>query len=247
MKNEDPLQFVVGAEAVPVPAAYLGNGQDLVRTHHALVRKLAWQVHGRAARSSDFEDLVQVGMMALIEASRTYQDQGHSFATYATIRIRGAMVDHIRRETPIGRAGVTASRRLSAARQRLEQMLHRAPVTSELAAELDMTATDYLAFEQLGSRLPPASLDEESSPAFQLVDEAASTADTDVETAELVTLLTQAVGALNAREQLVLQLFFHEELNLAEIGEVLGVSAARVCQLKGGALKKLHGMMDTVA
>lgn len=242
MKHETAEQYR-HAEA-GLRSAYGTCAEDLVRTHRALVRKLAWLVHGRAVRSAELDDLIQVGMIALIEASRTYQDQGHSFATYATIRVRGAMVDHARRETPVGRAAVSAARRLGLARQRLEQMLHRAPATSEIAEELGMTAHDFLAFEQLGSRTSPSSLDDADGLAAQLVDTDQLGADASLEKADLVVLLKQSLAALNTREQLVLQLFFYEELNLAEIGAVLGVSSARVCQIKSAALTKLSAQMD---
>lgn len=245
MKHEFAEQFRTAETGVR--SGYCASAEDLVRTHQALVRKQAWLVHGRAARSAELDDLVQVGMIALIEASRTYQDQGHSFATYATIRVRGAMVDHVRRETPVGRAAVSASRRLGLARRRLEQMLHRAPMTGEIAEELGMTAQDFLAFEQLGSRSSPTSLDEPDGPVAHLVDADQPGADDSLEAADLVALLTQSVAMLNPREQLVLQLFFHEELNLAEIGSVLGVSAARVCQIKAGALAKLSAQMNAAA
>jgi RNA polymerase sigma factor FliA len=107
MKHETAEQYRTAETGVR--SGYSTSAEDLVRTHQALVRKQAWLVHGRAARSAELDDLVQVGMIALIEASRTYQDQGHSFATYATIRVRGAMVDHVRRETPVGRAAVPAA------------------------------------------------------------------------------------------------------------------------------------------
>ena len=247
MKIETAEHFRTSSAATGAVSGYAVAVPDVVRTHQALVRKLAWLVHGRAARSAELDDLVQVGMMALIEASRTYQDQGHSFGTYATIRIRGAMVDYVRRETPVGRAAVSATRRLGLARQRLEQMLHRAPVASEMADELGMTAQDFLAFEQLGSRTSPTSLDEPDGPAAHIADESQPGADAATEAGELIHLLTQSVAALDPREQMILQLFFHEELNLAEIGAVLGVSAARVCQIKAAALGKLSAHMNAAA
>ncbi|MBA4747738.1 MAG: FliA/WhiG family RNA polymerase sigma factor [Sphingopyxis sp.] len=244
MKNETMDQFSSAPVANGRPVGYATAPSDLVRTHQALVRKLAWLVYGRAARSIELDDLVQVGMMALIEASRTYQDQGHSFATYATIRVRGAMVDHVRREAPLGRAAVSAARQLGQARQRLEQNLHRAPVTSEIAAELGMDPSDFLAFEQLGSRAAPVSLDEPDGPAAFLADIGQIGADDATERSDLVARLSKFLATLNPREQLVLQLFFHEELNLAEIGAVLEISAARVCQIKAAALTKLSTRMQ---
>lgn len=247
MKIETAEHFRTASVAPGAPYANATSAADVVRTNQALVRKLAWQVHGRAARSAELDDLVQVGMVALIEASRTYQDQGHSFGTYATIRIRGAMVDYVRRGSPVGRAAVSAARRLGLARQRLEQMLHRAPAASEIADDLGMTAQDFLAFEQLGSRTSPTSLDEPDGPAAHLADESLPGADATSETGELISLLTRSIATLDPREQMVLQLFFHEELNLAEIGAVLGVSAARVCQIKAAALGKLSAHMHAAA
>ncbi len=243
MKNESAEQFQAASTRIGGPPAYATAATDLVRAHQALVRKLAWQVYGRAARSSELDDLVQVGMMALIEASRTYQDQGYSFATYATIRVRGAMLDHARREATVGRAAVSAARQLGQVRRRLEQRLHRAPMTSEIADELGMEPQEFLVFEQLGSRTSPVSLEEPEGPAAFLADIDQISADEAMEKSDLVAHLTQSLATLNQREQLVLQLFFHEELNLAEIGAVLDISAARVCQIKAAALAKLSAHM----
>jgi len=81
-------------EARPAPEA-------LVRAHMPLVRKIAWHVHARVATAIDVEDLAQIGMVALVESANSFEDRGHAFATYATLRIRGAMIDHLRRHASL--------------------------------------------------------------------------------------------------------------------------------------------------
>jgi len=71
--------------------------ETLVRAHMPLVRKIAWHVHVRVSSAIDIEDLVQIGMVALVEAANSYEDRGHAFSTYASMRIRGNMIDHLRR------------------------------------------------------------------------------------------------------------------------------------------------------
>src|SRR6201996_7154265 len=79
---------------------------SLVSAHMPLVRKIAWHVHGRVSNAIDIEDLVQIGMVALVEAANGYEDRGHAFSTYAQMRIRGAMIDHLRRHATICRSGM---------------------------------------------------------------------------------------------------------------------------------------------
>ena len=105
-------------QAKPTPEA-------LVRSHMQLVRKIAWHVHGRVASAIDVEDLVQIGMVALVEAANGFEDRGHAFATYATLRFRGAMIDHLRRHATICRSAMAKRRELGTVRERLENRLGR--------------------------------------------------------------------------------------------------------------------------
>ena len=95
-----------------IPAARQSRRQaasppdELVRAHMQLVRKIAWHVHGRVASAIDVEDLAQIGMVALVEAANSFEDRGHAFATYATLRIRGAMIDHLRKHATLCRAAM---------------------------------------------------------------------------------------------------------------------------------------------
>src|SRR6201999_4581929 len=114
--------------------------ETLVRSHMPLVRKIAWHVHARVASAIDIEDLAQIGMVALVESANSFEDRGHAFATYATLRIRGAMIDHLRRHALLCRSAMARRRDLAAVRQRLEGRLGRAALEDEMAAEMNMDA-----------------------------------------------------------------------------------------------------------
>ena len=101
------------------PATYGRNParpdpQAMIRQHMALVRKIAWHVHGRVASAIDIEDLVQIGMVALVEAANAYEDRGYAFGTYASMRIRGAMIDKLRAQASICRSAMGRRRELAA-------------------------------------------------------------------------------------------------------------------------------------
>src|SRR5436305_201422 len=112
--------------------------ETLVRAHMALVRKIAWHVHARVATAIDVEDLAQIGMVALVEAANCFEDRGHAFATYATLRIRGAMIDHLRRHASLCRAAMARRRRLAAVREPLENRLGRAAGDAESARAIGL-------------------------------------------------------------------------------------------------------------
>src|SRR5947199_3268135 len=117
--------------------------ETLVRAHMALVRKIAWHVHARVATAIDVEDLAQIGMVALVEAANCFEDRGHAFATYASVRIRGAMIDHLRRQATICRSAMTRRREFASVRQRLEGRFGREASEAEMAAELGLDPADY--------------------------------------------------------------------------------------------------------
>ena len=127
----------------------------LVRAHMPLVRRIAWHVHARVASAIEIEDLVQIGMVALIEAANGYEDRGHAFATYAQMRVRGAMIDRLRASAGLCRSALQKRRQLAATRARLEQGLGRHAGDAEMAAALGLDAAGYRAFVELGDRDQP--------------------------------------------------------------------------------------------
>jgi RNA polymerase sigma factor FliA len=237
----------VGAQKRAARSDYhsIGYSQgDLVRQHGEMVRRIAWHVYSRMSSSIEVEDLIQTGLMALIEAAAGYEDRGFAFATYASTRVRGAMIDQLRKEARMTRSALAGRRKLSATRARLEQHHMRPPTAVEMADGMEMDLAAY--HDLLVSAVPveAGSIDDHYSdhdPWFADPDERA---DTLMEQDEMRGLLARAINELPEREAMILQLFFVEELNLDEIGQVLGVGAARICQIKKAALQKLRKRME---
>ena len=242
MRTEPAEQFAAASPRAP-QRGYGESAKALVDEYAPLVRKIAWQVHSRVSRTSDLEDLIQVGLMALIEASRTYEERGFAFTTYATTRIRGAMIDQQRREADVGRSAMIAARQLNHARGSLEQTLMRAPTAAEMAEALDLSAEDYFAMEKNATHGRSISLEDlMEDGSFLFADDRIGAGEA-FEQEDLMEALRRCVGQLSEREQMVLQLYFFEELNLQEIGLTLDVSAARVCQIKRDAMVRIDRMM----
>ncbi len=217
--------------------------QQLIEDHIPLVRKIAWHVSGRSPAGIEVEDLIQIGMIALIEAARRYEDQGHQFSTYAGTRIRGAMIDYLRANSNMCRSALDFRKQLRRAQDKLMKRSGRNPSESELATEMGLEPAEFLARFDQAADVQMESMDEvysEHSIWFASQDEGA---DTVLEREQLAKLVQHGIGALSEREQLVLQLFFIEELNLEEIGAVLNVTAARICQIKKAALDSMRGKL----
>ena len=232
-----------------IGAAYGGDVADRVRRFLPMVRRLAWHVHGSGRPGIELEDLVQAGLVALTECAQRHSGPSEDgFAAYAKMRVRGAMVDLIRRSIPLSRGATERRRQLREQEDALRGRLGREPTPAELAAAHDMTETELADLRSSSEPLRFENIDEtysDSDLAFadQRPDVLSQLAD-----AELREQVAEAITALPERLQLVIQLYFVEELNLSEIAEVLGVSIPRVHQLKAQALenlrKALAGMAD---
>src|SRR5438132_14374847 len=107
--------------------------EALIRSHMPLVRKIAWHVHAHVSSAMEVEDLVQIGMVALVEAANGYEDRGHAFATYASMRIRGHMIDHLRRHATLCRSAMAKRKAMNEASAKFEAQWGRAPGEAELA------------------------------------------------------------------------------------------------------------------
>lgn len=223
------------------PAA--SNSDAMINTHVPLVRKIAWHVHSRMSSAIALEDLIQIGLLALVEAAKGFEERGAAFAPYAATRIRGAMIDHLRREARMCRSGMANRRELAKIRAGLEATLRRKASDAEMAEAMGLDSDAYHAKVATTQALRLESIDEVYSDHDAWFADIASGADGAIEESELKRDLAECLSNLGERDAMVLQLYFVEELNLDEIGEILGVGAARVCQIKRAALTRMRDMM----
>lgn len=212
----------------------------LAEAHMQLVRKIAWHVHGRVSSAIDIEDLVQIGMVALVEAANGYEDRGHAFSTYASMRIRGNMIDHLRRHATICRSAMAKRKEMQKTSARLAAQLGRDPTEHEMAVAMGLSPSDYRELADSAVAARQESLDEVYSDHSIWFADVEERVDQTLEREELGRMLAGRISELPEREALVLQLYFVEEMNLDEIGQVLNVGAARVCQIKKSALDRLR-------
>lgn len=219
----------------------------LLERYSPLVKRIAHHLLGRLPSSVQLDDLIQAGVIGLLEASRNYDaGKGASFETYAGIRIRGAMIDEVRRGDWAPRSVHRNSRRVQEAIARLEKRLGRDAADHEIAREMGVSLEEYHAIAQdsLCSRL--FSIDElggeDDNPDDFLPGGDSSPADS-VQRGALRQHLAQAIAGLPERERLVLALYYDEELNLKEIGLVLGVSESRVSQIHSQAAQRLRARL----
>lgn len=211
----------------------------LIAGHVYLARRIAWHLHGKVHSQIEVEDLIQIGMVALVEAANAHQ-QGGMFAAYAAMRIKGAILDELRRRAAMSRGALRRRRSLINTRAELRAELGREPSDAEAAERLGLDTAEFAALLDEIEGVKYTSIDEVYSDHSMWFaadeDDAFDTA----AKAQLAARLAEAIKLLPEREAIVLQLYFVEEMNLVEIGEILGVTAARVSQLKSTALAKVR-------
>ncbi len=218
---------------------------DLVEQYAPLVKRIAYHLLGRLPEHIQADDLIQAGMIGLLEAARNYRDgQGASFETYAGIRIRGAMLDEVRRTDWTPRSVHRKSREMGEVIREIEHREGREATEHEIITALGIDSDEYhqILLDSSSHRL--LSLDDmaggqDESILERLADDGPGIED-GLQASQLQLSLAAAIDELPERERLVMSLYYDEELNLKEIGAVLGVSESRVCQIHGRALLRLR-------
>jgi RNA polymerase sigma factor for flagellar operon FliA len=225
------------------------DSETLVREHLPLVKRVAYHMMGRLPASVEVDDLIQAGLIGLLDAAERYDgNQGASFETYASQRVRGAMIDELREADWASRNVRKGSRQIENAIHTLQQRLQRVPTELEIAGELGMDIQAYFEllnetrsaqlvyYEDLGDPDSDGFLD-------QLVDEMAGGPFEILAGAKFRKILAQAVTELPEREKLLMGMYYEQDMNFKEIGAVLGVSESRICQLHSQAIARLRGSL----
>jgi RNA polymerase sigma factor for flagellar operon FliA len=214
----------------------------LVERHAGLVKRIAYHLAGRLPPNVEVDDLIQAGMIGLLEASAHYSaDRGASFETYAGIRIRGAMIDTLRKLDWAPRSVHRKAREAATATRAIEEREGREARDTEIASAMGLGLEEYHQIVRDAATCHLTSLDESSS-VTEITDRSANP-ERETERGTLRAAVAGAISGLPERERLVMSLYYEEELNLKEIGAVLGVSESRVCQLHGQALIRLRSRL----
>jgi RNA polymerase sigma factor FliA len=240
----DHRAFAIGTS---VADAYGGDIADRIRRFLPMVRRIAWHVHGTGRPGIEIEDLIQSGLVALTECSQRHAGPGEDgFAAYAKMRVRGAMVDMIRRTVPLSRGAAERRKQLREKEEALRAGLGRDPKPAELAAAMGVDEGELASMRSASEPLRFEPIDEIYSDSDLAFADERPDSLTLLQDEEMRGSVVAAIAALPERLQMVVSLYFVEELNLSEIAQVLSVSIPRVHQLKAQALTQLRKNLEGV-
>jgi RNA polymerase sigma factor for flagellar operon FliA len=221
----------------------------IIEQHTVLVKRIAYHLLARLPASVLVDDLIQSGMIGLLEAANNFDNtKGASFETFAGIRIRGAMLDEIRRGDWTPRSVHKNSRMISEAIKTLEAELGRDVSDVEVAEKLEISLNDYhhiLNEVNSGKIIGIDDLGVSEDVIGQGEDEDRNDPYRNMEQVVFKKALAECISSLPEREALVLSLYYDEELNLREIGQVLDVSESRVSQIHSQAMHRLKARMQS--
>ncbi|MGO9931013.1 MAG: RNA polymerase sigma factor FliA [Steroidobacteraceae bacterium] len=223
--------------------------QELVLRHADFVKGIAYHLVSRMPPNVEVDDLIQSGMIGLLDAAKHYSaTKGANFETYAGIRIRGAMLDEVRKSDWTPRAVHRNMRAMADVIRKIENAKGRDATPTDIADGLGVSIVEYhkLVQDATSCRLfsfdEMASGEDESSPAVHARDDRPDPFE-DIEVTGFSTALSDAIDLLPEREKLVLSLYYDKDMNLREIGEVIDVSESRVCQIHGRTLVRLRALL----
>ena len=234
---------------------YTAKGQldrnAMIRQYQPLVRRLAHHMMAKLPANVQVDDLIQVGLIGLSDALSRYEaGQGAQFETFATQRIRGAMLDELRENDWMSRGSRKSQKDIEQALHRLEHRLGRTPLESEIATEMGMSLSDYqsLLGKVRGTQLVyledmGRSQDDDDS----FLDRHMADSDADplnlLDDQRLRQALVAAIKLLPEREQLIMSMYYEQDMNLKEIALVMNVTESRVCQLHSQSIARLRAKM----
>ncbi|MFW2355081.1 RNA polymerase sigma factor FliA [Hydrogenophaga sp.] len=227
------------------------NRDEQLRKYSPLVRRLAHHMIAKLPPSVELDDLIQVGMIGLTEAIARFEPtQGVQFETFASQRIRGAMIDELREGDWMSRGSRKSQKDIEQAVSRLQQKLQRVPKESEIAAELGMELADYqhLLAKVRGTQLVylediSGNSDDEDGFLDRHMGDSEADPSAKLQDHRMRTALVAAINVLPEREQQIMSMYYEHDMNLKEIAAVLGVTESRICQLHSQSIARLRSKL----
>ena len=215
--------------------------ESLILDHMAMVKRVAVHLKARLPPFMELDELVQVGMVGLIEAARSFDPtKGFEFEHFALSRVRGAILDEVRRQSFLPRSAVAFNKSENEAVHVLAAELGRAPSQAELALFMGKDIEEFHRERGQAKRFETFSMEVVTDEVMSMPADSAMQPEVMVEEAEFMEAVVEAIDQLPERERLVMSLYYVEELNLKEIGEVLGVSESRISQILSAVVKKVR-------
>ncbi len=222
--------------------------EQIVVKYIPLVKYIASRVIVGKTKHIEYEDLVSYGMIGLMDAINKFDEsRGMKFSTYASIRIKGAMIDELRKNSPISKGAMDKLNKYNEAMEFLQKKLLREPTDVEIARELKMSVEEVSEIENYINYISVVSLEDmiysedDDMPLIGTIeDDKSPSPEKLLEEKEEIEYLAKALDNLNEKDRTVLSLYYYEGLTLKEIGKVLEVSESRVCQLHSRAIVHLR-------
>ena len=215
--------------------------EKLIEGNLDLVKKIAWQIHGRVHNVIEIEDLIQQGMEGLVHAAQKYSPRDNvTFPQYAQLRIRGSIIDYLRKNSNLCRTTIKKKQDFEKNKMQLENSLGRPPSQDEIVKSLGISFDEYDYWQKSFEANSVQSLDNAYDEYSLLFATSEENPEEQLETKELKAEIKVALETLNQREALIAQLYYVEELNIYEISDILEISTGRVSQIKKRIIEKLR-------
>jgi len=219
--------------------------KQLIEENLELVKKIAFYYLGRVGKVVEIDDLLQLGMVGLVEAAHNYTPKENvNFEVYARLRIKGSIIDHLRRSSNLCRGTIKRKQDYERARRKLELQLKREPTIEELSSELQVDITDLATWKFDFAANQHQSIEEANEAFGDFLFSLEPSVEEKIYNGQLREILRNNLSELNQQQLLVLQLYYVEELNVYEIAEVMAVTTGRVSQIKSAATTKLRELIE---
>ena len=221
--------------------------ENLIKSCTGLVKKIAWHYHGRVRNIIEIDDLIQIGMLGLVTAAENFTERpGVAFASYAKIRIKGEIVDFLRKNSNLCRTTISNKQRYDQVFEELQKIFNRDPTENEIINKLNVSIEELHKWKEAFAANKLENIDavydefsiwflsKEGTPEDKMTD------------SELREALIKSLKKLEKVEALTIQLYYVEELNVYEIAKILDLTNGRISQIKSSAIKKLRHELKTI-